>query len=127
MRPKKPFRCRISGYVCPAHDDYFEERCSLYEDESHIETREDGTSVHFISDWCKHAIVRDDLEDKISLPKSVIDDLKREYEKATKNPTVYDPTCYALYHTWRKYDAERKKKGDKSWRRYCRKNASVTK
>ena len=34
----------------------------------------------------------------------------KEYERALKLAHVDDPLCYALYHTWRYYDAMRKKR-----------------
>lgn len=38
-----------------------------------------------------------------------IDQLRMEYEKALRNPTVRTPLAYALYHTWRFVDAKGKK------------------
>lgn len=39
--------------------------------------------------------------------------LQKEYERALKLAHVDDALCYALYHTWRYYDAMRKKRKEK--------------
>lgn len=41
-----------------------------------------------------------------------IERLRAEYERARKNPTVRKPLAYALYHTWRYYDAKEREKGE---------------
>ena len=39
-----------------------------------------------------------------------IEMLKAEYEKAKKQEWVFDPIAYALYHTWKKVDENRRRK-----------------
>lgn len=36
--------------------------------------------------------------------------LRRNVERAKGNPTIRDPVCWALYHTWRQADAEKDRK-----------------
>ena len=38
----------------------------------------------------------------------VIDDLKKNYEEAKTMGFVNNPIAYALYHTWKKYDVNKK-------------------
>lgn len=39
-----------------------------------------------------------------------VEALKRNYTRGKGNPTIRDPVCWALYHTWRQADAEKDRK-----------------
>lgn len=45
--------------------------------------------------------------------KEAVNILKREYERALKNPAVRTPIAYALYRTWRQVDTAQKKGAEK--------------
>lgn len=61
---KKPYKCKVSGRVCPFDDGFFEmadageakDSCPIQQYENSNHTKEDGTRV--INDWCKHLVER---------------------------------------------------------------------
>ena len=51
---------------------------------------------------------------EIEQAQEAVDRFLKNYDKALKNPIVRNPISYALYHTWRYYDAKRRKERERN-------------